>query len=223
MIGVLASGNGSNLQALIDSDLRSELAVVVCNKPGARALERAAAASIPAVLLDHTRYPDRDAFDRALASELQQRGVKHVVLAGFMRVIGQPMLDAFPQRIVNVHPSLLPSFPGLHAQKQALEAGVRISGCTVHLVDSGCDTGPILAQAAVPVLPGDDADRLSARILRREHQLLPAVVRALISGDVVISPDGKRAELTAGLPLPPEALVELGTWLVCPPARGHAR
>lgn len=191
MIGVLVSGNGSNLQALIDADLGAPIKVVVCNKPGVKAQDRAEKAGIPFVLLDHREFASRDAFDRALVEALRAYGVTLVVLAGFMRIIGAPMLEAFPQRIVNIHPSLLPSFPGIHAQKQALDAGVKVAGCTVHLVDAGTDTGPILAQAAVPVLPDDDADRLSARILKSEHQLLPMVVRAMVQGRVRI--DGRRA------------------------------
>lgn len=210
-LGVLASGNGSNLQALLDAELGAPVRVVVCNKPGARALERARSAGVEGVLLDHTLFADRDAFDRALADALTARGVTWVVLAGFMRIIGPAMLAAYPQRIVNVHPSLLPSFPGLHAQRQALAAGARISGCTVHLVDAGMDTGPILAQAAVPVRADDDEVKLSRRILVREHQLLPAVVRALLRGD--LGPDGR---LSRELPLDPLARVGLGEWLASP-------
>lgn len=189
-IGVLASGNGSNLQALIDAKL--PIRVVIANKPGARALERALAAGIEALLIEHGAFPDRDAFDRALATALKDRGVEWVVLAGFMRIIGAPLLEAFPSRIVNVHPALLPSFPGLHAQRQALEAGVRITGCTVHLVDAGVDTGPILAQAAVPVLDGDDEATLSRRILAAEHQLLSATMRALLASDLDPTTKGLR-------------------------------
>ena len=214
-IGVLASGNGSNLQALLDDRaLGAPIRVVVANRPEARALERARAAGVEAVLLDHTRYADRGAFDAAVAEALVARGVTWVVLAGFMRIIGPAMLAAFPQRIVNVHPSLLPAFPGLHAQRQALAAGVRISGCTVHLVDAGMDTGPILAQAAVPVAPGDDEPTLSRRILAREHQLLPAVVRALVRGELT-AVDG-RPSLPGGVHLTEAARAELGTWLASP-------
>jgi phosphoribosylglycinamide formyltransferase-1 len=214
-IGVLASGNGSNLQALLDDRaLGAPIRVVVANRPEARALERARAAGVEAVLLDHTLYADRGAFDAAVAEALVARGVTWVVLAGFMRIIGPAMLAAFPQRIVNVHPSLLPAFPGLHAQRQALAAGVRISGCTVHLVDAGMDTGPILAQAAVPVAPGDDEPTLSRRILAREHQLLPAVVRALVRGELTAV--GGRPALPGGVHLTEAARAELGLWLASP-------
>lgn len=210
VIGVLASGNGSNLQALLD-DPALTVRVVIVNRPEARALERARARGVEAVLLDHTTL-DKAAFDRALAEALRARGVEWVVLAGFMRIVGPVMLASFPGHIVNVHPSLLPAFPGLHAQRQALAAGVRIAGCTVHLVDAGMDTGPILAQAAVPVLPGDDEATLSRRILRREHQLLPAVVRALVRGDLSLEP----ARLLDGVPLDAEARAGAGEWLVSP-------
>ncbi len=210
-IGVLASGNGSNLQALLDAELGAPIRVMICNKPGARALDRARAAGVEALLLDHTTFADRDAFDRALAEALTARGVTWVALAGFMRIIGPAMLAAFPARIVNVHPALLPAFPGLHAQRQALAAGARISGCTVHLVDAGMDTGPILAQAAVPVLAGDDEAALSRRILAREHQLFPAVVRALVRGEL-----GADGRLRGPLLLDPAARAGLGEWLASP-------
>lgn len=218
-IGVLASGNGSNLQALLDRDLGAPISVVIANRPGARALERAERAGVPAVLIDHTRFDTREGFDRALVEELQRRNVSWVVLAGFMRLIGAPMLEAFPRRIVNIHPSLLPSFPGLHAQRQAIAARVLISGCTVHLVDAGTDTGPILAQAAVPVLPGDDEEQLSRRILEREHQLLPAVVRALVQGRLTARSDGW-AHLAGGLPIDD---AEAGSWTFAPRVTGQER
>jgi phosphoribosylglycinamide formyltransferase-1 len=188
-VAVLASGNGSNLQALIDSEVRPFIALVIVNVPGARAADRAERAGIPWLLIDHRTFPSREAFDNALVDALRARGIGWVVLAGFMRIIGAPMLAAYGRRIVNIHPALLPSFPGLHAQRQALLAGVKISGCTVHLVDAGVDTGPILAQAAVPVLASDDEASLSARILEKEHELLPQVVEALIAGRLAELPD----------------------------------
>jgi phosphoribosylglycinamide formyltransferase-1 len=197
-LAVLASGSGTNLQALIDAGLGPRTAVVIVNNPGARATARAEAAGIPSALIDHRAFASREAFDEALKAELVGRGADFVVLAGFMRIIGSPVLDAFPRRIVNIHPSLLPAFPGLHAQRQALLAGVRVSGCTVHLVDAGCDSGPILAQIAVPVLLGDTEESLAARILRREHQLLPAVANALLDGRLRFDPSG-HAELEGGL------------------------
>jgi phosphoribosylglycinamide formyltransferase-1 len=193
-IAVLASGSGSNLQALIDAELApAKIAVVIVNVPNARAIERARARDLPVVVLDHKAYADREGFDRALVRELTARGVEWVVLAGFMRILSRVVLDVFPNRVVNIHPALLPSFPGTHAQRQAIQAGVKISGCTVHLVDEGTDTGPILAQAAVPVLPDDDEAKLGARILGEEHRLYAQVVRALAEGRLRLS--GGRAFL----------------------------
>lgn len=185
-IAVLASGGGSNLQALLDADLGpGRVVCVVCNVPGARALERAADAGVEGLLIDHKGYANRAAFDAAVVDALRARDVEWVVLAGFMRVLSPTFLDAFGGRTVNIHPALLPAFPGLHAQRQALEAGVKVAGCTVHLVDAGVDTGPILAQTAIPVLPTDDEAALSRRILREEHRLLPGVVRAIAAGQLV--------------------------------------
>lgn len=211
MIGVLASGSGSNLGALIAAQL--PIRVVIVNRPDVRAIDRAVKAGIEALTIDHTRYASRDDFDRALKDALVARGVKWVVLAGFMRIVGPTLLDAFTDRVVNVHPALLPSFPGLHAQRQALEAGVRIAGCTVHLVDQGTDTGPILAQAAVPVATDDDEASLREKILKREHQLLPAVVQALLLGRLRRS--GARVWLEGGPALGPD--LELGAWIMGPP------
>lgn len=182
-VGVLASGSGSNLQALLDADLGdARIEVVLVNVPGARALERARSAGVPAVLVDHTHFPTRADFDAALLQALAPFALDWIVLAGFMRIITPVVLRAYPDRIVNIHPALLPSFPGIHAQAQALAAGVKVAGCTVHLVDEGTDTGPILAQAVVPVLDDDDEVRLSKRILEQEHALYPRAVRALCEG-----------------------------------------
>lgn len=200
-VGVLASGSGSNLQALLDGDLGpARVVVAIVNRPGARALQRARAAGIDAVLIDHRQFESRRAFDAAVVTALFDRGVRWVVLAGFMRIVSDVVLSAFPNRVINIHPSLLPSFPGINAQTQALRAGVKVAGCTVHLVDSGLDSGPILAQAAVPVLPDDDIERLSQRILQQEHRVLPAVVRAVAEGRLVIRDDAPPflAELPAG-------------------------
>lgn len=192
-VGVLASGSGSNLQALIDAELApAKIAIVVCNVPGARALERAKEAKIPSVLIDHRSFADRSAFDQAIVAALRHHGVEWVALAGFMRIVTRVLLDAFPDRVVNIHPALLPAFPGTHAQRQALQAGVKISGCTVHLVDEGCDTGPIIAQTTVPVLPDDDETRLSNRILTEEHRLYPRVMRALAEGRLRVDRSGAR-------------------------------
>ncbi len=186
-IAVLASGSGSNLQALIAADLGpTELTLVISNVPGARALRRAEAAGIEALLIDHQAYATREAFDGAVVQALQARDVDWVVLAGFMRLITPVFVEAYENRILNIHPGLLPAFKGVKAQRQALEAGVTVAGCTVHLVDAGMDSGPILAQAVVPVRWDDDEERLCKRILRQEHRLLPAVVRAVAEGRLVL-------------------------------------
>ena len=196
--GVLASGSGTNLQALIDAWkggalAPAELVVVGANIAGCLALERAQKAGIDTFVLSHKAFATREDFDRALVAELHSRGVELVVLAGFMRVLTGAFLDAFPLRVLNIHPALLPAFPGVHAQKQALDYGVKLAGCTVHFVDKGTDTGPIIAQSAVPVLPGDDEDSLGKRILGEEHRLLPAVVRAVAAGQVSV--DGRRVNI----------------------------
>lgn len=185
-LGVLVSGSGSNLQALLDAcappDYPAEVALVVSNVPTAYALERARKAGVPTVVLDHKAHGSRAEFDRVLGETLEAAGVEWVCLAGFMRLLGADFLGRFPGRVLNIHPSLLPAFPGLHAQRQALRHGVKLAGCTVHFVDPGMDTGPILAQAAVPVLPGDDEAALSARILQQEHRLYPLAVRLVTTG-----------------------------------------
>ncbi|AKV03323.1 Phosphoribosylglycinamide formyltransferase [Labilithrix luteola] len=198
VLGVLVSGSGTNLQAVIDAvkagSLNAKIAVVVSNIATAKGLDRAAAAGIPTVVLDHKAYANRAAFDAAVVEVLRERGVSCVVLAGFMRIVTSTLLDAFPHRVVNIHPSLLPAFPGVDAQAQAFAYGVRVTGCTVHLVDSGTDTGPILAQATVPVLEGDDVAALRARILQKEHELLPAVLQWIAEGrlEVVSGEAGTR-------------------------------
>jgi len=183
-LGILISGRGSNLQAIIDAIARRRLdatiAVVVSNRADAAGLARAREAGLDTLTLDPRRFPDRDAYDRAIADELHARQVGLVCLAGFMRLVGAPLLDAFPNRIVNIHPSLLPAFPGLDAQRQALAHGVRVSGATVHLVDGDLDAGPIILQAAVPVLDADTVDTLSARILDVEHRIYPEAIGILL-------------------------------------------
>ena len=185
-IGVLISGRGSNLQALIDAiargELRARIAVVISNRPGAAGLARAEAAGIDTTVLDHRTFASRDAFDRAIAMALLERGVRLVCLAGFMRLVGTPLLDAFPNAILNIHPSLLPAFPGVDAQRQALEHGVCFSGATVHLVTRDLDAGPIVRQAVVAVEPDDTVESLSARILVEEHRLYPAAVQDVLDG-----------------------------------------
>lgn len=193
-VGVLISGRGSNMAALIEAarapGYPAEIAVVISNVATAGGLETAREAAIPAVAIPHKGFPDRESFDRAVSAELDRHGVGLVALAGFMRIQSPWFPARWKDRILNIHPSLLPSFPGLHVQQQALDAGVRISGCTVHFVTAELDAGPIVAQAAVPVLPGDDADRLAARILRQEHRLYPEVVRWFAEGRLRV--DGAR-------------------------------
>jgi phosphoribosylglycinamide formyltransferase-1 len=158
----------------------------VSNVAGAGALDRARAAGVEALVIEHQQHADRRAFDAAVVEALRARGVEVVVLAGFMRLVTDVLLGAFPMRVVNVHPALLPAFPGVHAQRQALAYGVRVAGCTVHFVDGGTDTGPIVAQAAVPVCEGDDEATLSARILAMEHELLPRVLQWIAEGRVTV-------------------------------------
>jgi phosphoribosylglycinamide formyltransferase-1 len=191
-LGVLVSGSGTNLQAILDAvaegRLDAQVRVVISNQPEAKALERAARAQVSTVVISHREHKDRAAFDRLLVQALREAEVDLVVLAGFMRIVTPIFLDAFPGRVVNVHPALLPAFPGVHGQRQALEHGVKVAGCTVHFVDSGTDSGPIIAQAAVPVLDGDSEESLSARILVEEHRLLVLVLQGIAEGKVEIVP-----------------------------------
>jgi len=197
-IGVLISGRGSNLQALIDAaataTLGAQIAVVISNKQDAAGLERARSAGIETLVLDHRSFPSRDDYDAALARALRDRGASLVCLAGFMRLIGPRLLDAFPNAILNVHPSLLPAFPGVDAQRQALEHGVKVSGATVHLVTGELDGGPIVLQSPVPVRDDDTVDLLSARILIEEHRIYPDAVRIILSGQWRL--EGRRVRLT---------------------------
>jgi len=185
-LGVLISGRGSNLQALIDAiaggRLNASIAVVISNREDAAGLDRARATGIEAICLSHRAFASRDAYDRALITELCARDVGLVCLAGFMRLVGTPLIEAFPNRILNIHPSLLPAFPGLDAQKQAIDHGVRVSGVTVHLVTAELDGGPIVVQRAVPVIPGDTVDSLAARILEEEHRAYPDAVQMILDG-----------------------------------------
>jgi phosphoribosylglycinamide formyltransferase-1 len=193
-LGVLISGRGSNLQSIVDAigdgRLHATIAVVISNRAEAAGLARAGAAGIEACWLDPTRYPDRDAYDRAIADLLRERGVDLVCLAGFMRRIGASLLGAFPNRILNIHPSLLPAFPGLHAQRQALEHGVRVTGATVHLVTPELDDGPIVLQRAVPVEDDDTIEALSARILIEEHRIYPEAIATVLAGGWTV--EGRR-------------------------------
>jgi phosphoribosylglycinamide formyltransferase 1 len=198
-VGVLVSGTGSNLEALIVAAGRGELgparlAAVGANVPGCGALDRARVAGVPTFVVYHKAFASRQDFDTALVGGLRAREVELVVLAGFMRLLTPTFLAAFPQRVINIHPALLPAFPGVHAQKQAFDYGAKVAGCTVHFVDAGTDTGPIIAQTAVPVLETDDEDSLQERILAEEHRLLPTVVRALAEGRVSVA--GRRVRVS---------------------------
>ncbi|GGF25323.1 phosphoribosylglycinamide formyltransferase [Aliidongia dinghuensis] len=196
-VGVLVSGNGSNLQALIDLCRRpgfpAEIVLVVSNKPGVKALDRAARAGIATAVVPHEEYPDRLAFDQAIDAALRTADVEFICLAGFMRVLSEMFVELWRDRIINIHPSLLPSFKGLHTHRQALEAGVRFHGCTVHIVRPRLDDGPILVQAVVPVLPGDDEQTLAARVLKAEHKIYPQALRLVAEGRVTI--EGTRARI----------------------------
>ena len=185
-LGVLISGRGSNLQALIDAcadeAYPAEIVLVISNKADAQGLKRAQAAGIATLTISHRDYADRDAFDAEISAALSDAGAQLVCLAGFMRLLGEAFVERWRDRLVNIHPSLLPAFKGLNTQARAVDAGVRISGCTVHFVRPAMDDGPIIVQAAVPVLAGDDEDTLAARILVAEHKAYPLAVRLIAEG-----------------------------------------
>jgi len=189
-LGVLISGEGTNLQAMIDAvargELRADIRVVISNKARAGGLERARRHGIPAAVIDHRSFASREDFDRALVASLQAREVELVACAGFMRLLSPVMVRAFPNRIMNIHPALCPAFPGVDAQRQALEYGVRFSGCTVFFVSEGVDDGPVIVQAVVPVYPDDDEARLSARIHAEEHRIYPAAIRLYQEGRLAV-------------------------------------
>jgi phosphoribosylglycinamide formyltransferase-1 len=211
-LGVLASGGGTNLQAILDAcgarRIDAEVAVVLSNVPGAGALARAEKAGVKTEILPSKGITDRAAYDAQLVERLGAHGVGLVCLAGYMRIVTPTFLRAFGPtdgtrgcpRVLNVHPGLLPSFPGLHAQKQALDYGARFAGCTVHFVDEGTDTGPIIAQAVVPVLPGDTEPLLAARILEQEHRLYPQAIHWFAQGR--LSLEGRHVRLDGGAPPP---------------------
>jgi phosphoribosylglycinamide formyltransferase 1 len=193
-IAVLVSGRGSNLQSIIDAiaagTLNAAIAVVISNRADAYALTRARAAGIEAVYLNPKDYNGRDAYDQAIVDVVKAKQVRLVCLAGFMRLVGAPLLEAFPNQILNIHPSLLPSFRGLDAQRQALEHGVRVAGCTVHLVTAELDDGPIVLQASVPVRDDDTPEALAARILLEEHKLYPEAIALVLDEESRV--DGRR-------------------------------
>lgn len=189
-IGVLASGSGSNLQAIIDQiekgQLPAEIKIVISNNPDAYALKRCSKHAIPIRVASHLDFRKREDFDGQMASILKSYDVELVVLAGFMRVLTPAFLRAFPMKIMNIHPALLPAFPGTHVQQKALEYGVKFSGCTVHFIDEGVDTGPVIIQAVVPVYDDDTVDTLSARILKEEHRIYPLAIRFYAEGKLKI-------------------------------------
>jgi len=212
-VGVLVSGNGSNLQTLIDlcaaPDFPAEIVLVVSNKPGVVALDRAARAGIATAVIPHQGYPDRIAFDQAMDAALRTAGVEFICLAGFLRVLSELFVELWHDKIINIHPALLPNFKGLHTHAQALAAGVRFHGCTVHIVRPVLDDGPILVQAVVPVLAGDDEQSLAARVLKAEHRAYPLALTLIAQGRVQIDGnraliDGKAPDAAALLMNPPE-------------------
>jgi len=190
-VAVLASGGGTNLQSIIDAaeagTLGAEVALVISDKPEAFALERAKKHSIKTAVVTKKDYPSREAFDKRLIEILKENSIELVVLAGFMRIISKQLIDAFPMRIMNIHPSLLPAFPGLDVQQKAIDYGVKFSGCTVHFVDAGVDTGPIIIQAAVPVRDNDTDESLSKRILKEEHRIYPEAIRLFCQGRIEVN------------------------------------
>jgi len=209
-IGVLVSGRGSNLQAILDNirqgRLSVELAVVISDQKDAYALERARNADIPAIHVSSSGYKDkREAYDALLVSHLQQYNVDLVCLAGFMRIITPVLIKAYPNRILNIHPSLLPAFPGLHVQKKALEHGVKFSGCTVHFVDEGMDTGPVIIQAVVPILDDDTEDTLAERILKQEHTIYSRAIQLFAEGRLMVK--GRRVAVTGSAASPDGFLI----------------
>lgn len=202
--GVLVSGSGSNLQAIIDSidagSLDASIGIVVSNVADAYALERAAKHGIRTAVIDHRAYETRAAFEEALIQVLRSASVELVVMAGFMRVLSDHFLSAYPMKIMNIHPALLPSFQGTHAQQRAFEYGVQFAGCTVHFADAGVDTGPIIMQAVVPVLPDDTPETLQERILREEHRMYPQAIQLYAEGRIEVT--GRKVIVKNRLPLP---------------------
>lgn len=198
-LAVLVSGSGTNLQAIIDKieagEIKAEIACVISNKTDAYALTRASRHGIPVVVHENNNFPDRKSYDAATVEILRGYKVDLVVLAGFMRILTEVMVNAFPNAIMNIHPALLPSFQGLHAQQQALDYGVRFSGCTVHFVDCGTDTGPIILQSVVPVEQDDTEETLSARIQKAEHQTFAAAIKLFVDGKIQV--DGRKVRISS--------------------------
>lgn len=213
-IGVLVSGSGSNLQAIIDNikakKVPAEIEVIISNNASAYSIERAKKHNIPFEVIEHKNHKTREEFDAKLVDVLKSYNVELVVMAGFLRVITNVLLSAFPMKIMNIHPALLPSFPGLHVQKKALDYGCKFAGCTVHFADDGVDTGPVIIQGIVPILDSDDEDSLAQRILRVEHKIYPTAIRLYAEGRLTIS--GRRVLVEP--PLSPEETAYLTNPLV---------
>ncbi len=201
-IAVLISGSGSNLQSIIDDieagSLDADIKMIISNKPEAYALERARKHNIPSTVVKHGDFETREAFEQALLDVLEPLQIDLVVLAGFMRVLTSHFLQAYSMRIINIHPALLPSFPGIHVQKKAVEYGAKFSGCTVHFVDEGTDTGPIIIQAVVPLLDEDTDETLAARILKEEHKIYPRAIQLIAEGKLIV--EGRRVLVKEGSP-----------------------
>ncbi len=199
-IGVLLSGGGTNLQSIIDAieqgRLDAEIRTVVSNRESAYGLTRARNHHIPTTVIDHRDHPSREAYDRVVVEHLRSQGVELVVLAGFMRLLSPYFVQSFPNRIMNIHPALSPAFAGLHGQRQAFDYGVRFAGCTVHFVSEGCDEGPVIIQAVVPVLPDDTEETLTQRILAQEHRIYPRAIQLYSEGRLVI--EGRKVKVTGG-------------------------
>jgi phosphoribosylglycinamide formyltransferase-1 len=208
-VAVLISGRGSNLQALIDAcadpTFPAEIRLVISNEPSAQGLARAERAGIPARVIPHKQFPDRPTFDAAVERALEEAGTELICLAGFMRIFSDGFVERWRDRMINIHPSLLPAFKGLKVHERVLAAGVRFTGCTVHYVRPAMDAGPIIVQAAVAVLPGDDAARLAQRVLAEEHKIYPLALRLIAEGRVRVA--GERAEIDGATAPTPAALV----------------
>jgi phosphoribosylglycinamide formyltransferase 1 len=207
-VGILVSGSGSNLQSLIDhinqGALDAEIRIVVSNNPQAFALERCRKHGIPTAVVDHHEFASRELFDDRMIDILNSAGVELVLMAGFMRILSRRFFRAFPSRIMNIHPALLPAFPGTHVQQKAVEYGVKFSGCTVHFADEGVDSGPIIIQAVVPVYDEDDAESLAARILKQEHRIYPQAVQYYAEGRIEV--EGRMVRIRNGCRMREQAL-----------------
>ncbi|HWH47174.1 MAG TPA: phosphoribosylglycinamide formyltransferase [Burkholderiales bacterium] len=203
-IVILISGRGSNLQSILDAKLDARIAAVISNNPAARGIDVARTFGVETAVIDHRAFPDRASFDAALVDKASSYRPDLLVLAGFMRVLSEGFIKRFSGHIMNIHPSLLPAFPGMDTHRRALQEGVRIHGCTVHFVTPELDHGPIIVQAAVPVLPGDDVERLAARVLEQEHRVYPQAIRWFLDGKLKL--EGNRVMVSPGRGIP-EAMV----------------